>query len=56
MADAPVSPRSRHVDLTRIFVERLNGADSRVPKSYLARMLSEKDDCEMPTAHFDLAM
>jgi hypothetical protein len=42
MADAPVSPRLRHV--------------ARVPKSYLARMLGEKDGCEMPTAHFDSAM
>lgn len=54
--DTRVSVPLGHVDLTRVFVPRLNRADSRVLRSCLAKMLREADDFETPTAHFDSAM
>lgn len=56
MADAPVSPLLRHVALTRILAERLNGTDSHILEGYLARMRREKNDPELPSAHYDSAM
>jgi hypothetical protein len=54
--DTRVSMQLGHVDLTRVFVPRLNSADSRVLRSCPAKMLREADAFETPTAQSGSAM
>jgi hypothetical protein len=54
--DKRVSMQLGHVGLTRVFVPRLNSADSRVRRSCLVKMLRETDDFETPAAHSGSAM